>query len=52
MFKTNFPEHYKIWKVQKDLGVFVPELPPLSVGLGRTDARKSSIWGLLVCAGG
>jgi len=39
-------------EAQKDLGAIVPEFPPFRAGLGRNDARNSSIWGLLVCAGG
>jgi len=45
MFKTN------LGKNKKDLGVTAPECPPVSAGLGRTVARKSSIGGLHVCAG-
>jgi len=37
---------------KKDLGVTAPECPTASAGLGRTIARKSSIGGLHVCAGG
>ena len=37
---------------EKDLGITAPECPAVSAGLGRTVARKSSIGGLHVCAGG
>jgi len=33
------------------LGDNCRRIPPLSGGLGRTDAINSTIWGLLVCAG-
>ena len=52
MFETNFSEHNKIWGPQKHLGVTAPECLTVSAGLGRTVARKSSIAGLHVCAGG
>jgi len=51
-FETNFSEHKKIWGHKKDLGVTATEWPTVSAGLGRTVARKSSIGGLHVCAGG
>jgi len=44
-------EHNKIWEVKFDLGAIVPEFPSLPVGLGKTDARKSSLYGLPLCAG-
>jgi len=37
---------------KKDLGPTASEYPTVSAGLGRTVARKSSIGGLHVCAGG
>jgi len=37
---------------KKDFWVTAPECPTVSAGLGRTVARKSSIGGLHVCAGG
>ena len=37
---------------KKDLRVTAPKCPIVSVDLGRTVARKSSIGGLHVCAGG
>jgi len=52
MFKTNFSEHNKIWGAQKYLGVTAPECLTVSAGLGKTVARKFSIGGLHVCAGG
>jgi len=52
MFKANFSEHNKIWGAQKDFGVTASECSTVSAGLGRTVARKSSIRGLHVCAGG
>jgi len=52
MFKTNFSEHNKIWGHNKDLGVITSECPTVSAGLGRAVARKSSIGGLHVFAGG
>ena len=43
----------KFRRYKKILGQLSPNPPPtLPTGLGRTDARKSSIWGLLLCAGG
>jgi len=43
---TKFGKHKKIW------GSLPPKILPVSEGLGRTVARKSSIWGLHVYAGG
>jgi len=37
---------------KKDLGVTAPEFSTVSAGLDRTVARKSSIGGLHICAGG
>jgi len=53
MFKTNFSEHNKICGGAQKRFVFnCPRMPPMSAGLGRTVARKSSIGGLHVSAGG
>jgi len=52
MLKTNFSEHNKIWGTQKRFGGNCRQIPSVSTGLGRTVARKSSIGGLHVCAGG
>ena len=52
MFEANFSRNNKIWGAQKYLGVTSPGRPTVSAGLGRTIARKSSIGGLHVCAGG
>jgi len=52
MFKTNLSEHNKIWGEQKDMGVTAPACRPVSAGLGRSVARKSSIGGLHVYAVG
>jgi len=52
MFETNFSERSKLWGHKKDLRVTATECPNVSAGLGRTVARKSSIVGLHVCAGG
>jgi len=49
--KRNFLSTTKFWEVQKYFGVTAPERPTVSAGLG-TVARKSSIRGLHVCAGG
>jgi len=51
-FKTFFRAQQNLGGHKKDLGVIVPECPTVSVGLCRTVARKSSIGGLNVCAGG
>jgi len=53
MFKINFSEHNNIGgETKKDLGLTASECPIVSVGQGRTVARKSSIVGLHICAGG
>jgi len=52
MFETNFSEHNKIWSAQKRFGGTCSRLLSLSAGLGRTVARKPSIGGLHICAGG
>ena len=52
VFEINFSEHNKICEAQKLWWELFPNSPLLPAGLVRTDARKSSIWGLLVCAGG
>jgi len=51
MFKTNFSEHNKIWGTKMFEGN-CPRMYPMSAGLGRTVAEKSSIVGLRVCAVG
>jgi len=52
MFETNFSEHKKIWGEQKRFWGNCPRMSPVSAGLGRTVARKSSIGAIHVCAGG
>jgi len=53
MFKTKFLSITKFWEGhKKELGVTAPEFPTVSAGLSRTVARKSSIEGLHICAGG
>jgi len=52
MFETTFLSTRKFRGHKKDLSVTAPECPTVSAGLGRTVSRKSSIWGLHVCAGG
>jgi len=52
MFETNFSVHNKIWWPLKGFGGNCPEFPTVSACLGRTVARKSSIGGLHICAGG
>jgi len=52
MFETNFSEHNKILAAQKRFEGNCPRMLPVSTGVGRTVARKSSIGGLHVCAGG
>jgi len=51
MFETNFSEHNKFVGHKKIWGNCL-RMPPMSAGLGRTVARKSSIGGLHVCARG
>jgi len=39
-------------RAQKGFEANCHRMPSVSAGLGRTVARKSSIWSLHVCAGG
>jgi len=50
--KQIFPNKTKFGGHKKDLVVTSPEFPTVSAGLGRTVARKCSIGGLHICAGG
>jgi len=52
MFKQIFLSTTKFGWAQKGFGGNCPQLPTLSAGLGRIVARKFSIMGLHVCAGG
>jgi len=52
MFEIIFSEHNKIWGAQKRSGGNCTRMLPVSAGLGSTIARKSSVGGLDVCAGG
>jgi len=47
MFKTNFYEHNKIGGCTKRFGGNCLRILPVSAGLGRTVARKSSIGGFM-----
>jgi len=53
MFKKQiFLSTPNLWGIKNIWGVTALEYHPVSAGLGRTVARKSSIWGLHICAGG
>jgi len=49
MFETHFSEHNKIWEGTKDMGYKCQRMTSVSVDLGRTVTRKSSIGGLHIC---